>query len=194
MDNKEYMQQYHRKHPRLKYDISKQVLDDGSILCYKCMQYKRPEEFDDDSIRWYRNYKDCRCKQCKSLQRKKRLRLNNSLKDVYELLDHRYLGLMSRAKKSGLSVDINKEYLHKLWDMQNGKCAISGIQMTYISNCGRIPTNVSVDRIDSKKGYIKGNIQLVCMAVNQMKNDLDMQTLLTFCDAIILNARKWHHK
>ena len=84
--------------------------------------------------------------------------------------------------------------MYKLWDTQHGKCAISGIDMTYIANCGRIPTNVSVDRIDSSKGYIKGNVQLVCMAVNQMKNDLDMQTLLTFCDAIVSNARKWKHK
>lgn len=187
------MKQYHRNHPKLKYDISKQVLDDGCILCYKCLKYKLPEEFDDNSTKWYRNYKDCRCKQCKAIQRKHRLLLNNQLKDVYELLDHRYLGLVERAKKRGLAVNINKEYLHELWDAQNGKCAISGIDMTYISNCGRIPTNVSVDRIDSSKGYIKGNIQLVCMAVNQMKNDLDMQTLLTFCNAIILNSRKFKH-
>lgn len=33
----------------------------------------------------------------------------------------------------------------------------------------RVPTNVSVDRINSNLGYIKGNLQLVCMAVNQIK-------------------------
>lgn len=193
MDKKKYMKEYHKSHPRLKYDLSEQVLDDGSILCYKCMHYKQPDDFDDDSIRWYRAYKDCRCKQCKKEQRKKRLLSSNALRDVYELLDHRYLGLIGRAKKSGLVVDIDKEYLHKLWDKQQGKCAISGIEMTYIANCGRIPTNVSVDRIDSNKGYIKGNVQLVCMAVNQMKSDLDMQTFLNFCNSIVLNARKWKH-
>lgn len=192
-DNKKYMKQYHKDHPRLKYNIDVQVLDDGTILCYKCKQYKSPEEFDNDTTKWFRNCKDCRCKQCKSEQRKTRLLHNNSVRDQYELLDHRFLGLQERAKRNGLAVDIDKQYLHDLWDQQNGKCAISGIDMTYITNCGRIPTNVSVDRIDSSKGYIKGNVQLVCMAVNQMKNDLDMQTLLTFCEAILLNAKKWKH-
>jgi hypothetical protein len=114
--------------------------------------------------------------------------MNNTIKSPYELLDHRYLSLCDRAKRNGLIVDITKQDLYDLWDNQQGKCALSGIEMTYISNCGRIPTNVSVDRIDSSKGYIKGNVQLVCMAVNQMKNDLDTQTLLMFCNAIINNV------
>lgn len=192
-DNKEYMKQYHKNHPRLKYDIDTQVLDDGTILCYKCKQYKTPDEFDENASKWFRNGKDCNCKQCKKEQKNKRLLRNNSTETPYKLLSRRFFGLQERAAKNGLCVDIDREYLYDLWDKQNGKCAISGMDMTYISNCGRIPTNVSVDRIDSAKGYIKGNVQLVCMAVNQMKSDLDMQTLLTFCEAILINARKWKH-
>lgn len=187
------MKRYHKDHPRLKYSIEEQVLDDGTILCYKCKKYKQPEEFDTDTTRWYRNNKDCRCKECKNKQRKHQLLLNNTIETPYELLDRRFLGLKGRAARNGLLVNIDKKYLHYLWDKQNGKCAISGIDMTYISNQGRIPTNVSVDRIDSSKGYIIGNVQLVCMAVNQMKNDLDLKTLLTFCEAILLNAKKWKH-
>lgn len=192
-DKKEYMKQYHKSHPRLKYDIDTQVLDDGTILCYKCKQYKSPDKFDDNPSKWFRIGKDCNCKQCKKEQKRRKLFRNNSTNDPYKLLSRRFFGLQERAAKNGLLVDIDREYLYDLWDKQNGKCAISGIQMTYISNCGRIPTNVSVDRIDSNKGYIKGNVQLVCMAVNQMKNDLDMQTLLTFCESILRNARKWKH-
>lgn len=188
-DNKQYMKEYHKNHPRLKYPIEVQVQDDGCLLCYTCHKYKDPDQFDDDKTKWFRCYKDRRCKECKSLQRKKRLFMNNTIKSPYELLDHRYLSLCDRAKRNGLVVDITKQDLYDLWDNQQGKCALSGIEMTYISNCGRIPTNVSVDRIDSSKGYIKGNVQLVCMAVNQMKNDLDTQTLLMFCNAIINNAQ-----
>lgn len=58
---------------------------------------------------------------------------------------------------------------------------------------GRIPTNVSVDRIDSKKGYTRDNVQLVCMAINQMKSDLDNNTFYNLCKAVYRNAAKWKH-
>lgn len=62
-----------------------------------------------------------------------------------------------------------------------------------IFNNGRIPTNVSVDRIDSKKGYTRDNVQLVCMAINQMKSDLDNNTFYNLCKAVYKNAAKWKH-
>jgi hypothetical protein len=61
--------------------------------------------------------------------------------------------------------------------------------MTNVSNNGRILTNLSIDRIDSKKGYIKDNIQFVCMAINQMKSDLTLDELYFFCENILKNKR-----
>jgi hypothetical protein len=79
--------------------------------------------------------------------------------------------------------------LHELWNKQNGICALSGIPMTYCFDSGRVPTNVSVDRIDSTLGYIRGNTQLVCMAVNQMKSDLTIEQLKYFCKSILENNK-----
>lgn len=78
-------------------------------------------------------------------------------------------------------------------EAQNGKCAISGLDMTYELGEGRIYTNVSIDQIMPSKGYTIDNIQLVCMAVNQLKSDLDMDTILILCSAIVDNAAKWKH-
>lgn len=58
---------------------------------------------------------------------------------------------------------ITAQYLIDLWSKQNGKCAVSGKQMAHKS--GSLYT-VSVDRIDSNVGYIEGNVQLVCQAIN----------------------------
>ena len=66
--------------------------------------------------------------------------------------------------------------------------------MTFEFNKGRIATNVSIDQINPKKGYTTDNIQLVCMAVNQMKSDFDTDTLLMFCENILQNAAKWRRK
>lgn len=78
-------------------------------------------------------------------------------------------------------------------EWKDGKCAISGLDMTYELGEGRIYTNVSIDQIMPSKGYTIDNIQLVCMAVNQLKSDLDMDTILILCSAIVDNAAKWKH-
>lgn len=43
--------------------------------------------------------------------------------------------------------------------------------MTFYLDNGRTFTNISIDRITPNLGYTKENIQLVCMAVNQMKSN-----------------------
>lgn len=96
-----------------------------------------------------------------------------------------YWWCTSNIDGSALTYYIDLQYLHELWDKQKGLCALSGMPMTYYFDSGRVPTNLSVDRIDSSLGYIKGNIQLVCMAVNQMKSDLTVEQLKYFCKSIL---------
>ena len=61
--------------------------------------------------------------------------------------------------------------------------------MTFKQCNGRTPTNVSIDQVNHKEGYVIAHIQLVCMAVNQMKSDLEMDDLYTFCKAILENKK-----
>lgn len=110
---------------------------------------------------------------------------NRGSKDLNRLLYERFHGLKDRSNRKNMDCDIDLQYLHELWDKQKGLCALSGIPMTYYFDSGRVPTNLSVDRIDSGLGYIKGNIQLVCMAVNQMKSDLTIEQLKYFCKSIL---------
>ncbi|MEE0616836.1 MAG: hypothetical protein UCP83_06055 [Intestinibacter bartlettii] len=46
---------------------------------------------------------------------------------------------------------------------------------------GRTNTNVSIDRIDSSKGYTKNNIWLICSAVNFMKSNLNLEEFKQYC-------------
>lgn len=66
---------------------------------------------------------------------------------------------------------------------------ISGLDMTFKIGHGRIPTNLSIDKVDPSKGYTVDNIQLVCSAVNAMKSDLDYDTFYMFVENIYKNAR-----
>ena len=72
-----------------------------------------------------------------------------------------------------------------LYEKQEGKCALSGRTMTYQTGEGRVPTNISIDRIDPKIGYELGNIQLVCIQANKMKAELSGNELRDWCLDIV---------
>lgn len=140
-----------------------------------------------------RQNKECRCNSCKLEQRKAAIATYDNDVKLEKVLQVRWLAAKSRAIDKSIPFTITKEDLLTVWKAQNGKCAISGLDMTYELGEGRIYTNVSIDQIMPSKGYTIDNIQLVCMAVNQLKSDLDMDTILILCSAIVDNAAKWKH-
>jgi hypothetical protein len=80
-------------------------------------------------------------------------------------------------------------YCIDLYDKQNGKCALSG-QFLEIpssdlkkadwrrSNC------ISIDRIDSSKGYEEGNMQIVHKDINYMKQEFGQDYYIKMCKAV----------
>jgi hypothetical protein len=60
--------------------------------------------------------------------------------------------------------------------------------MTYLAGSGRTLTNISIDRIDSSKGYLRGNVQFVCDIVNRMKSSMTQEELLFWCRKILGKA------
>ena len=59
--------------------------------------------------------------------------------------------------------------------------------MTYQQGLGNLETNISIDRIDSSKDYIKGNIQFICRRVNTMKHNESLDSLIFWSRAIMEN-------
>lgn len=92
--------------------------------------------------------------------------------------------LQGLAKKKADIRNLTVEYLFDMYQKQNGLCALSGKEMTYITGSGRVPTNISIDRIDSNIGYDEGNIQLVCVQANKMKQELTGSELTDWCECI----------
>jgi predicted RNA-binding Zn-ribbon protein involved in translation (DUF1610 family) len=64
-----------------------------------------------------------------------------------------------------------------LFELQNGKCALSGVDLDY----GGQLNNASLDRIDSRFGYHLGNIQWVHKDINQAKYVYDINYFKDFC-------------
>jgi hypothetical protein len=57
------------------------------------------------------------------------------------------------------------------------------------SNCRTRPFIKSVDRIDSTKGYIKGNIRIVCWCVNRAKAEWPEEVFNTMCVAVVKHMK-----
>ena len=159
---------------------------DGKLLCHYCGEYKDINDFSANGTESkIRNNRRTICKSCFA----KRQRLHDQSLDEEKKFDKclrwRLLSARDRAKKLNIEFNLTLDYIKELWDNQNGKCALSNINMTFLLKEGRVPTNVSIDRIDRNKGYIKGNIQLVCMACNQIKSDLSETKMYEFCKKIV---------
>lgn len=94
-------------------------------------------------------------------------------------LEGKFKDLLSKCKtrsnKKQFDFDLTFDFLLGLWHGQDGKCAVSHIDMASESGVRKLegvnPLVVSIDRIDSSKGYTTDNVQLVCFAVNQIKSN-----------------------
>lgn len=83
--------------------------------------------------------------------------------------------------------DLDFEYLADLLIDQDYKCALTGWSIDALE----INKNsASLDRIDSEKGYIKGNVQWVHKMVNMCKQQYTQEEFISMCTSIA-NRVKW---
>ena len=84
---------------------------------------------------------------------------------------------------------ITIEELMEMFSAQDGKCALSGIKMTWFK--GKIlPTSLSLDRIDSNGDYTTGNVRLICHAINSFRGRMTDDEMFTMALALIGNMKK----
>jgi hypothetical protein len=88
-------------------------------------------------------------------------------------------------KPKELSITIEDAW--KLFLKQNRKCALTGLLLIFPTSGADKDWTASLDRIDSSKGYIKGNVQWVHKIVNIMKNKFQQDTFIYFCKKIAEN-------
>lgn len=93
------------------------------------------------------------------------------------------------AQERELAFTITHQDLLDCYDEQDGLCNLTGVKLTHNSTPGlgrnKHPFNISVDRIDSSRGYERNNIQLVCTYVNTIKWDLPQDNFFKVCKRIV---------
>lgn len=93
----------------------------------------------------------------------------------------------NRAKTQNLDFNIDTDYVINLWESQDGCCSISGLNFNLTP-----PTTVScnynapsIDKINPKLGYIKGNIRLICYQINMAIGEYGEDRLYEMCKQIL---------
>lgn len=80
---------------------------------------------------------------------------------------------------------LTPEMLIKLLDKQEGKCALTGLQLTCILEKGnKAQTNASIDRLVSGGPYILENIRLTCARINIMRSNMTDEEFIYWCNLV----------
>lgn len=181
------------------------------IICSKCSISKQLDEFYDRGDGKKKSY----CKKCDNavkheyyLNNKDKIKAKtknwySSNKEKRKLVSKDYLNTpkgrivkllraaKTRAKQYNHEFSINTNYLLKLWENQNGKCSLTGFAFEFINSTNFTinPFSPSIDRINSSKGYVPGNVRFVCTAVNFALNEFGEEIFKKICEAYISNIK-----
>jgi hypothetical protein len=117
--------------------------------------------------------------------------------DVKEILTFLAANLRRAANRGNDSqkIEVDLDYVYDIGASQDFYCALTGEKLEFTRGgttwlgkwCN--PNSCTIDRIDSSKGYVEGNIQLITWKANCLKQHLDNSEFIEFCKDV---AR--HHK
>jgi len=89
-----------------------------------------------------------------------------------------------RAKKLNLDFNLTIEDI-----IIPNECPVFKIPFIFADETS-YQDNCSLDRIDNTKGYVKGNVQVISMKANTMKNSATNEELLNFCKYFLKQLEK----
>ncbi len=80
-----------------------------------------------------------------------------------------YRRAKDRAVKKGVPFNITAQYIKSIWP-DNNRCPVLDVPLR-VSKGQPSDTSPSLDRIVPKKGYVRGNVIIVCNKANTIKSD-----------------------
>ena len=138
-------------------EVRKTISGEEFAFCNKCKQWKPISKFNIDNTFLHGN-RGGLCRECKDCQRKRYYEQRNKLFEDNELalkykLQQALKGTRRRSKEKNIYNDLTLDYLMYLWEKQDGKCALTGMQMTY-KFLYYVPAYVCTEVCSNKRGLL----------------------------------------
>lgn len=168
--------------------IKNNKLEDKKIkkkkLCKICGE-------EDESMFYIKN--KSKCKKCIISESKYKI-MNEDEKEKYKdtlkvwrgnnIIRVRVSGAKHRALRKGIEFNITDDDIFEKLKEQDNKCYISKVHLSFNENDWY---GMSLDRVDSNKGYTKENTIIVTKFVNTSKNTLSLDEYIKFTKEVCDN-------
>ena len=147
------------------------------------------------SLNWrHRNIEKVRAKQREDVAQKRsknrseyndHMRYQRTKTPISKIKSLLYIA-KGRAEKLGIDFDISAEQI-----IIPTHCPLLGIEINYAAKgAGGQRDSASIDRIDSSRGYVEGNVWIVSWRANRLKSDATIEELQMICDGL---QKKMNH-
>lgn len=110
------------------------------------------------------------------------------LKNLDNFIKYLIVQLKKKDKQKGRETNIDLQYVKELIDIQRNKCKYSGADLIWSKKAGI--HQVTIDRISSNLGHVKGNCQLVTVPINHFKSNLTKERF----ESLLLLLRQHYNK
>jgi hypothetical protein len=150
------------------------------------------EDHDKKSKEYYENNKETILEQRKGynetrgrelrLIREQKMTRKEFIEYLIKACNHSHNRRVKKGRKFNNEPNITVEYILELIEKQENKCRFTGVELIWKVKSGNF--RASIDRIDSDKTYMKGNIQLICVWANKAKSDLTDEEFIKLCKMV----------
>lgn len=106
-----------------------------------------------------------------------------------EIYGSRWAAWRIGAEKRDLQFTVTPQYAWRIYLKQKRRCALTGVEIDFGNSYSKL-LSASLDRKDSTKGYIKGNIQWVHKIVNLMKRSMSDEEFIEWGRRVARYASK----
>jgi len=150
-------------------------VNETTVECSKCSIYVPYDSLDKIRVGKPNEARISYCRKCRTEQI-----IKNNKNSLESYLKNRIRAIKTRAKDKSIPFNITVEDLKNIYTNQEGKCFYTDVEMQIPSSTEGIckaTLTLSVDKINPKLGYTKGNIVLCTRRANSIKGNCTLEEM-----------------